>query len=87
MLIGQHEMAMIRPHGHAVVFSSFITTAFLLEQKYLHHTVHIHVAFQMIDLDEIALAIPGNVAEMDEFDPFCKILCHVNKIIVKAGAE
>ncbi len=51
MLIEQHEMAMIRPHRHALVFSSRRNAAFLFEQERPHHAERIHVALQMIVFD------------------------------------
>lgn len=78
---------MIRPHGHTVVFSSRLDTAFLLEQERPHHAEHIHVALQMIVFNKVAFWIARDISEMNEIDPICKIFCHLNKIIVKACAQ
>lgn len=87
VLVREHEMPVIWTHGHACVFSSFICTPFLFQEKRFHNTIHVYVTIQMIFFDETTILVSGDVSQMNEIDSVSKTFCYIHKVVLNPGSQ
>ena len=79
-------MAVVGTERHFQIGSALFFSSFLFQQQRLHHTVHIHVSFEVVGFVEVAFFIALRGAEVDEVNAVAEALDHAHQVIISPYA-